>query len=76
MTAILIYLVVAAVMFWVGMIRASVGILSFAIFAALLAGLKLVGVTELPWWLVLLPLWGAIGGACVKIWTKPYQAIT
>jgi hypothetical protein len=76
MTAILIYLVVAVVVFWIGMIRASIGVLSFAIFAALLAGLKIVGAIEWPWWLVLLPFWGAIGGAYVKIWTRSYQAIT
>jgi hypothetical protein len=64
---IVIYVVAAATVFWVGMITAFLGGLVFVILAAVGAGLKLAGVIALSWWWALLPLWGAMGGAYVKM---------
>ena len=63
------YVVAAAVIWWVGMVTSMfLGGLIFVILAAALAGLKLAGIVAWSWWWALLPLWGAMGGASVKLW--------
>jgi hypothetical protein len=61
------YVVAAAALFWLGMIFAFLGGLVFVILAAILAILKLVGIVAWSWWWAMLPLWGALGGAVVKM---------
>jgi len=68
MTLIVIAYVVAAVaLFLVGMVTFFLGGLIFVILAAVLAGLKLAGIFAWSWWWATLPLWGAAGGAVVKM---------
>lgn len=65
----ILYLLAIVAMFWVGMLSAVfMGGLPFVILAAILAGLKLAGITGWSWWWVTLPIWGAIGGAIAKMW--------
>ena len=51
---IVIYVVAAALVFWLGMITAFLGGLVFVVLAAVGAGLKLADVTALSWWWALL----------------------
>jgi hypothetical protein len=68
MTTVL-YLLAAVAVFWVGMLSAVLmGGALFLILAAILAGLKLAGAIGWSWWWVILPIWGAIGGALAKMW--------
>ena len=61
------YVVSAAVLFWLGMILAFLGGLIFVILAVVLGALKLAGIFAWSWWWAMLPLWGALGGAVVKM---------
>jgi hypothetical protein len=68
MTLIVIaYVVAAAALFWVGMVTFFLGGLIFVILAVVLAGLKLAGIFVWSWWWAALPLFGAVGGAVVKM---------
>jgi hypothetical protein len=68
MTMIVIAYVVAAVaLFWIGMVTFYLGGLVFVVLAAILAGLKLAGIFVWSWWWTALPLFGAVGGAVVKM---------
>ena len=63
------YVIAAAAVWWVGMISSVVlGGLIFIILAAVLAALKFAGIFAWSWWWAMLPLWGAMGGASVKMW--------
>lgn len=69
--AIITYVLAAAVLWWIGMaITAAIGlgVLPFVLIAALLASLKLAGIFVGSWWWAILPIWGALGGAAVKMW--------
>jgi hypothetical protein len=65
--AVIAYVVVAAVMFWLGMIFAFLGGLIFIVVAAVLGGLKLAGVFPWSWWWAMVPLWVVAGGAVLKM---------
>jgi hypothetical protein len=68
--ATIVYLLAAVAVWWIGMAltAATFGGLPFVILAVVFAGLKLAGIIDWPWWWVLLPLWGGIGGVFVKMW--------
>ena len=61
------HFVAAVAVFWVGMLLMHFGGLIFVILAALLAGLKRAGIIAWSWWWAALPLFGAAGGAFVKM---------
>lgn len=61
------YVVAAAALFWIGMVTFFLGGLFFVILAAVLAGLKLARIFVWSWWWTALPLFGAGGGAVVKM---------
>jgi hypothetical protein len=56
------YLIVAAVLFWLGLISALRSTLILMIATAVLAMLKLAGIFEWSWWWALSPLWIVTGG--------------
>jgi hypothetical protein len=66
---IVVYVIAAAFVFWVGMILTASGIggLPFLIVAAVIAGLKLADIFPWSWWWAMLPVWGAVSGAYLKM---------
>ncbi len=65
------YLVAAAAVWLIGMAltaAATLGGLPFVILAAVFTGLKLGGIISWSWCWTLLPLWGAVGGAVVRMY--------
>jgi len=61
------YVVAAVALIWLGMLTFFLGGLVFVLLAASLAILKFAGIFVWSWWWAMLPLWGALGGAIVKM---------